>query len=92
MYAKLPVQRLGIIADNIKTAAFHWALWSEGADDHMASGLDRVGDLANLGDTVARRCKKMKDSAVVPHIASRGPQFSFSDFCDEPMNMLRRFP
>ncbi len=37
MYTKLPVQRLGIIADNIKTTALRGALWSKGADDYVAS-------------------------------------------------------
>jgi hypothetical protein len=72
------------ISENIKTAAFRAALWSEGTDDHMASRLYRVGDLANVGDTVARRSKKMKDDAVVPHIVSTGPQFDFSDVGNDP--------
>jgi hypothetical protein len=46
MYTKLPVQRLGIIADNIKTTALRGALWSKGADDYVASALHRAGDLA----------------------------------------------
>jgi hypothetical protein len=51
-----------------------------------------VHDLADIGDAVARRSEKMKDSAVVPHIVSRAQQFDFSDVSDEPMDTLRGFP
>ena len=88
MHAKLSVQCLGIIADNIETAAFRRTLWPEGADDHMASGLHGVGDLADICDTIARRGKKMKDSAVVPDIVSRGIQIDFRDVGDQPMDTL----
>ena len=71
MDTELTVQRLGIVADDIKTTAHHGALGSEGTDDHMASMPDRARDLADIGDTVARASKKMKDGAVVPHVVSR---------------------
>jgi hypothetical protein len=58
----------------------------------MASRLHGVRDLADIGDAVARRSEKMKDSAVVPQIVSRAPQFDFSDVSDEPMDTIRGFP
>jgi hypothetical protein len=58
----------------------------------MASRLHRVGNLADIGNTVVRRRKKMKDSAVVPHIVSKGLQFDFSNVGNEPMDTLRGFP
>lgn len=92
MYTKLLVQRLGIIADNIKTAAFRGALRSKGTDDDVASGLHRVGDLTDIGYTVARRGKKMKDCAVMSHILSRGLQLDSSDVGYKPLDSLRGFP
>lgn len=64
MYTKLPVQRLRILADNIKTAAFRRTLWSESTRDHMASWLHRVGNLADVGETVARQGQEMKDGSI----------------------------
>src|SRR5713226_856443 len=92
MHAKLPVQRLGIITDNIKPTAFHRAFWSECTDDHMSSVPNRTGDLADVSDTVACRGKKMKDSAVVPHIVNGGLQFDPTDVRDKPMHTFRSRP
>jgi hypothetical protein len=58
----------------------------------MASRLHGERDLADIGDAVARRSEKMKDSAVVPQIVSRALQSDFSDVSDEPMGTLRGFP
>ena len=88
MDTELPVQRLGIVADDIKTTALHGALWPEGTDDHMASMPDSSGDLADIGDTVARGSKKMKDGAVVPHVVSGRRQFHCSDIRSKPMYAL----
>lgn len=49
----------------------------------MASMPDSAGDLADIGDTVARGSKKMKDGAVVPHVISGGRQFCCSDIGSE---------
>jgi hypothetical protein len=48
----------------------------------MPSMLDCSGDLANIGNTVIWRGKKMKNSAVVPHIKSRRLQVHFGDVGD----------
>jgi hypothetical protein len=92
MYAKLPVQRLSVVADDIETAASYWTLWSEGADDDMASRLHRAGDLAGIGETVASGNQEVKDSTVVPHIVSRGLQVDFGDVGDKPVDTHRGFP
>jgi hypothetical protein len=47
-HSELAMQGLGIIANNVQTTAFRGAFGPEGADDHMTSGLDRVGYLANI--------------------------------------------
>jgi hypothetical protein len=66
VHAELPVQRLGITADNIETSAFHRAFWSECADNDMASMANRTGDLADVSHSVACGGEEMKDSAVMP--------------------------
>ena len=58
----------------------------------MSSVLHRVGHLVNIGRTVVRCSKKMKDSAVVPHVVSGRVQLDFSDVSDEPMDTLCVFP
>jgi hypothetical protein len=58
----------------------------------MPSALHRVGDLEDIGNTVGRCSKKMKDSAVVPRVVSGGLQLDLSDVGDEPMDTLRGFP
>ena len=92
VHSKFSVQRFGIVADNLKTTALRGTLWSESADDHVASALYRAGDLADIGNTVSRRGKEMEDSAVMPNIVSRGLQFNFSDIGDEPVDALRGLP
>ena len=67
-HAKLTVQGLGVIAKNVQTAAFRGSFGSEGADDHMPSGLDCVGDLAHIRKALFWRCQKVENGTVVPHI------------------------
>src|SRR5262249_24036368 len=88
MDTELPVQGLGIIADDIKTTALHGTFWSEGTDDHMASLPDSAGDLANIVDTVACDTKKVKNGAVVPHVVSGGRHFHRSNIGSKPLNVL----
>ena len=77
MDTELLVQRFGIVADDIKSTAFDGTFWSEGADDHMASTPYSAGDLTDIGDTIARAGKKMKDGAVVPHVVADGGSSTF---------------
>jgi hypothetical protein len=58
----------------------------------MASMPHSVGELADIGDSVARGSEKMKDGAVVPYVVSGGRQFRLSDIGSKPMNTLRGFP
>jgi hypothetical protein len=57
----------------------------------MPSTFHRLGDLADIGNTIGRLSKKMKDSPVVPHVVSGGRQLDLSDVGDEPMDTLRSF-
>ena len=49
MHAKLFVQGIRVVANNVKTAALGWAFRPEGADDHVPSRLDGVCPLSNVG-------------------------------------------
>jgi len=53
--AKFPVQRLGIIADNVKPTAFCRSFRSEGTDDYVAPVTNPASYLANVRDTVCLR-------------------------------------
>ncbi len=92
MQAKLLMQRLRFVPNNLQTAALGWSFWPESADDYISSRLHRAGDLADVGEAVAWRRKEMKDSAIVPHIVGEGIKFDLSDVGDEPMDTLRGFP
>jgi hypothetical protein len=90
--AKLAVQGLGVIANNVQTAALRGSFRPEGADDYMTSGLDRVGYLAHICNTLFRRCQKVEHCTVVPHIIGAGLQHRLRDVIDEPMDMFRGRP
>ena len=64
--AKLPMQRFGVVANDIETATFCWAFWSKRTHDHMATRSNRAGDLPNVCDTLFRCREEMKYSAVTP--------------------------
>jgi hypothetical protein len=67
-HAKLRVQRLRIVTNNLKAVAFRGAFGSERADQHVPTRLHRTRHLANIRDALFACCKEMKDRAVVPHI------------------------
>lgn len=89
LYAKFPLQRLGVIADNFQTTAFCGAFGSKGGNDHMASLLHGAGGLADVSGTVTWGSEKMKDGAVMPHIVSRGFQRDLRNVPNEPTDALR---
>lgn len=51
----------------------------------MASVPNRVGYLANAGNTVGRCGKKMKNSPVVPQIVGRGLKLNVRNVGGEPV-------
>ena len=91
MHAKLLMQRLRIVANDLQTAALGWSFWPKSADDYISSRLHCACHLADVGETVARRGKEMKDSTVVPHIVSRGLQVESGDVSNKPPDTLRGF-
>src|ERR1700757_396736 len=92
MRAKLLVQRLRIVANDLQTATLGWSFRSESADDHISSSLHCAGHLADVCEAVARCGKEMKDSAVMPRVVSRECQVDLSDVSDDPMDTLGVFP
>ena len=67
-------------------------VWSKSNYDHMAFGLHCVRDLTDIGDTVAWRSKKMKYSAIMPHIIGRRLQFDSRNVGHEPADMFGSVP
>ena len=87
-FPELCVQRLRVIADNLKPAALRRTLRSERAHQYVPARLDRLGYLADIGDALIRGGKKMKHGTVVPHILSAGRQIGFSNVGSEPLDAL----
>ena len=92
MHTELSMQFLRIVADNVQTAAFRWPLWPECADNHVASGLDRIGYLANISHAGVWSGQKVKDSAVMPYVVSCMLQLRVGNIGYEPMDAARGRP
>lgn len=86
--AKLVVQCFGVIAHNLKSAAFCGTFWSERADDYVTTKLHSAGDLSHVRSAVLGCGKKMKDCTVVPQVISSGLELCFRDIGDEPMDLF----
>ena len=83
-HAELRMQRLSVISNNLKAAAFRGPLWSESADEHVASRLHRTRHLLNVRYPLLDRSKKMKHSAVMPRIEGAGTfSLLFGEFASE---------
>src|SRR4029077_3607786 len=83
------MQRLSVVTNNLKAAAFRGPLWSESADEHMATRLHRARYLANVRNTLVHRRKEMKHGAVVPHIAGVGRELAVDNVRRDPLNSFR---
>ena len=81
---ELPMQRARVVADNVKAAAFGWALRPERADDYVVPSLHRLGHLADISRAFVGACKEMKHGAVMPHIVGTRLQLHARDIADEP--------
>jgi hypothetical protein len=90
--AELCVQRLRIIADNLKPTALFRTLWSERAYQYVPARLHGLGYLADIGEALIRGGKKMKHGTVVPYIVSARWKIGFSNVGSEPRDALRRHP
>src|SRR5882757_4989897 len=88
--AEFLVQRLRIVANNVKTATFGWPLWSESADNDMPAGFDRAGYLTDISDARLWRGQKMKYGAIMPHIVSVRLKVCVSNIGRQPMNPRSR--
>src|SRR6267378_6990753 len=69
-HAKLVVQRLGVIANNVKSTTFCGTFRSERADNHVPARPNGTGDVSNISGAVLDRGKKMKHRSVMPHVVS----------------------
>jgi len=86
---KLPAQRFGMVENNLKPAALGRGLWSEGADDHIATVPHCTGNLPCVGNTVARCRQEMKDGVIMPNIVSRRWLVALRDICNQPVHSVR---
>src|SRR6185369_11807521 len=74
-HTELCVQRLSVVAHNLKPTAFRRSLRSKRANKHIPTRLHRAGHLANVGSTLPHCGKEMKYGAVMPHIVCIRSQF-----------------
>src|SRR5207248_3191879 len=87
MYAKLLMQSVRIVSDHVETAALGWTFWPKRADNHMPSGLYRIGYLADICYAGLGRSQKMEYCAVMPHIVSRRLKLRRSNIGDDPTHL-----
>jgi hypothetical protein len=92
MYAELIVQGLGIVADNVKAAAFGWSLRAKRADNYVTSWLYSPGDLADVGNAIACGGKEMEHRPVMPHMVGGWLQFASRDVRNQPVDGLCEVP
>jgi len=76
---KFPLKRFGTVAHYVESATFCGSFWSKRGDSHAVTRLDGAGNLRNVGDTLLRFRKKMKNRAVVPNVISEWCQLDFED-------------
>lgn len=92
LHAKFPMKRFRIRAHHFKPAAFGRAFRTKCTDNHVATFLDRMSSLSNVGKASLWRCEKMECLSVLPEIVGMRFQLDFNDFSDQPMHLLRRLP
>ena len=85
------MQRIRIIPGYLKSAALRRALWSEGADNYMASWPDGMSNLANVRLTLLRAGQEVEDGAVVPNVVGASWKFESSDIANDPLNSVSKF-
>ena len=93
MHAKLTMQFFCIIADYVHlTTCISLAPRAECADDHVPSGLNRVGYLTNVSYASVWGGQKMEHSAVMPYVIGSMLELGISNIGDEPMDVARGRP
>src|ERR1700760_948348 len=70
VHSKLPVQGIGIVADDVEATAFDWAVESKCAHYYMSPGPNCARHLAHVSGAVALFGEKMKHGSVMPHVVS----------------------
>src|ERR1700739_2484013 len=90
--AKLAVEGISVIADNVETAAPCGTLWSKCTYDHVAAGIHRLRDLTNISSAVARSCQKMKYGAAVPHVKFGKLKLDRCDIGSQPVDAVGFLP
>ena len=86
---ELVVECFRVIADNVQATAFGRPLGAEGGDDHVAAGLDGVGDLPHVGSAVLHGGKEVKDRTIVPQIIPMPAKRKRPHIAAEPLDFVR---
>jgi hypothetical protein len=76
---ELAVKRFGVIAHHFEPTAFRRAFWAECTDNHVATRLNRAGNLSNVGKTVLWSRKEMENRSVMPEVVGMWLQLDFED-------------
>src|ERR1700738_1907200 len=77
--AEFAVQRICVVLDHRKTAAFRGPVRSESSDDHVPARLHRAHDLSDIRAKVGLAREKVKYGPVVPDIEEPFWQWRGSD-------------
>lgn len=88
-WAKLMMQRFGIVANDIEAATLCRPLGTERADDNMAPRPYRSRDLADICAALFGRGKEVKYSTVMPNVIRGWLQLNLGKISGEPMNAVR---
>ena len=85
-YAELCMQRLGVVTNDLKAAAFCGSLRSKRTHENVPTCLHGTTHLTNVSNTLLHRCKEVKYSAVVPHVVGGRCQIGFRNLARNPMD------
>lgn len=83
---ELSVEFVGAIAHDRQATALSWAVFCEGGDDHMTTGLNRAKDSLDVRMTILRRCEEVKYGAVMPDIVGVYRKSGICDVRLDPMH------
>jgi len=68
LVAELPMQLVGVVADDLEIAAPSWTFRTEGGDEDVAPGFDRAPNRRHIPPTLSRVAQEMEHRAVVPEV------------------------
>src|SRR5215471_9355225 len=79
---------LCVITHHFETAATGRSLRPKCTDDHVTTSLDCSNDLANVGETLLWRGKKVEYRSIMPEIVCMLFELDFDDITGQPTHLL----